>query len=175
MARPAHADRLAAGGDDAGNFLCARQHECQWTGPKCPRQFFRRVRPRRDAAFCHFDARDMDNNRIIRRTAFDSENFGDGLFVQCVRGQAIDRFRRQRHDFACAQQFRRALHRGVKQRGRVRGQDFSGHTLFIAQGVNGVELRRFPRRVKSGDDADDGAGNERDGDPGHGCDGGHVF
>ena len=118
-----------------------------------------------DAAFRHFDAGDVDDDRIVRRPAFDLENFGDGLFVQRVGGQAINRFRRQRDDFAGAQQFRRALHGGVKKRRRVRGQDFSGHTLFIAQGVNRVELRRLPRGIKAGDDADDGAGNERDGDP----------
>ena len=175
MARPAHANRRTTRRDHAGNFLCARQNERQRTGPKCPRQLFRRIRPRPDAAFGHFDARDVNNNRIVRRPAFDLENFGDGFFVERIGGQAINRLRRQRHNFTRAQQFRRAFHGGIKQRGRVRGQDFSGHTLFIAQGVNGVELRCLPSGVKAGNDANDGAGNERDGDPGHGCDGGHVF
>ena len=50
---------------------------------------------------------------IVCRPAFDLENFCDGLFVQRVGGQAINRFRRQRDDFARAQQFRRAFHGGV--------------------------------------------------------------
>jgi hypothetical protein len=173
--RPAHPDRCAARRDDAGNFLGARQHECQWPGPKCPRQYFRRARPRRCAAFCHFDARDMDNDRIVRRPAFDLENFCNGFFVESAGRQTIDRFRRQGHNFTGAQQFRRAFHSSSKECGRVRGQDFSGHTLFIAQGVNGVELRRFPGGIEAGDDTNDRAGNERDGDPGHRCDRRHVL
>ena len=132
-------------------------------------------RPVGRTASGHFDARDVDNNRIVRRPALDLENFCDRLYVQRVGGQAVNRFRRQRHDFAGAQQFRRAFYRRFKQRRRVRGQNFSGHALFIAQGVDGVELRRLPSRVKSGDDADDGAGNERDGNPEKRGDGWHVF
>ena len=56
----------------------------------------------------HFNAGDMDDDRIVRRPAFDLENFCDGLFIQRVGGEAIDRFRRQRDHFAGAQQFRRA-------------------------------------------------------------------
>ena len=175
MARPAYANRQAARRDDAGDCLCARQHEGQWPGPKCPRQLFRRVRPRLGAALGHFDARDVDNNRIVRRPAFDLENFGNGFFVKSVGREAIDRFRRQCHHFTSTQQFRRSFHGGIKQRGRVRGQNFSGHTLFIVQGVNGVELRRLPSRVKAGNDADDRAGNKSDEYPGHGVTVGMSF
>ena len=91
----------------------------------------------------------MNNDRIVCRPAFDLENFGDGLFVQCVGGQAIDRLRRQRHDFARAQQFRRLFYSGIKKRRRVCGQNFSGHTLFIAQRLDGVELRSFARGIKA--------------------------
>ena len=107
------------------------------------------------AAFRHFIAGHVDDDGIVRRPAFDLENFGDGLFVQRVGGQAINRFRRQRHDFAGAQQFRRAADGFLKKLRRVRGQNFSGHALFIAQRVNRVELGRLPRGIKTGDDADD--------------------
>ena len=117
----------------------------------------------------------MDDDGIVRRTALDLENFCDGLFVQRVGGEAINRFRRQRDDFARAQQFRRAEDGFLKKLRRVRGQSFGGHALFIMQCVNRVELGRFPRGIKAGDDADDRAGNKRDGNPESRRDGGHVL
>ena len=77
------------------------------------------IRPFRHAGLRHFIAGDVDDDGIVRRPAFDLENFGDGIFIQRVGGQAIDRFRRQRHDFARAQQFRRAADGFLKKLRRV--------------------------------------------------------
>ncbi len=71
--------------------------------------------------FRHFDSSDVNDDWIIGRTPFDLENFGDGLRVQCVGGEAIDRFGRQRDDFPGAEQVRRALDGGGEQLGCVRG------------------------------------------------------
>ena len=76
------------------------------------------------ATLRHGQAGDVDDDGIVRRAALDLENLGDGLFIQRVGGEAIDRFRRQRGDFASAQQIRRAADGGLEQLRRVRGQDF---------------------------------------------------
>ncbi len=44
----------------------------------------------------------MDDDGIVRRAAFNLKNSGDGRRIQRVRGQPINRFRRQRNDFAGA-------------------------------------------------------------------------
>ena len=109
MARPADADRLAARRDDVGNFFRARQNQRQRSGPESFRKFFRAAPAN---SFTQRFAISMPATwtmmGLCRRPAFDLENFGDGLFVQRIGGEPINRFRRQRDDFAGAQQFRRA-------------------------------------------------------------------
>ena len=62
----------------------------------------------------------MDDDWIVRRPSFDLENFCDGLCIQRVCGEAINRFRRQRDDFARAKQFRGAADGGAEKFRRVR-------------------------------------------------------
>ena len=58
-----------------------------------------------DAISRHFVAGNVNEDGIVRGPAFDLENFCDRLFVQRVRGEAVNGFRRQRHNFTGAQQF----------------------------------------------------------------------
>ncbi len=61
----------------------------------------------------------MNDDWIICRTAFDRENFRDGIFIQRICGEAINRFRRQRDDFAGAEQFSGTTDGFLKKLGRV--------------------------------------------------------
>ncbi len=166
MTRPANADGFAA-----------RRHDCRECFPRAAKpasagraRTILQVCPPAAGQFCHaafrhFIAGDVDDDGIVRRAALDLKNFGDGFFVQRICREAINRFRRQRDDFAGAQQFRRAPDGFLKKLRRVRGKNFGGHALFVAQSVNRVELGRLPRGIKTGDDADDRAGNGGDADP----------
>ena len=51
----------------------------------------------------------MDDERIVWRTAFDLEDFPDGVEVQDVGSQPVDRFRRKRNETAGAQDIRRTV------------------------------------------------------------------
>ena len=58
---------------------------------------------------------DVNDDGIVRRPAFDPENFCDRLSIQRIGGQAINRFRRQRNHFAGTQQVRRAGYGGLEK------------------------------------------------------------
>jgi len=124
MTRPADADRFATGRHHVGNFLRARQNERERARPERLCQLVRQRRPAGHASFCHFIAGNVDDDGIVCRTALDLENFCDGSFIQRVCREAINRFRRQRDDFARAQKFRRAEDGLLKKLRCVRGQDF---------------------------------------------------
>ncbi len=104
MARPAHAHGRPARGDDAGNLLRPRQHQCQRSRPERLGQLAREGRPVRDAALRHVEARDMNDDGIVRGPAFDLEDAPDRVRVQRAGRQPIHRFRRQRDHLAGAQQ-----------------------------------------------------------------------
>ena len=120
MARPAHANRCAAAPSRCPEFPLraatpASTGRARMIAKVCPpdsgQSSTQRLR--------HFVAGDMDDDGIVCRPAFDLKNFGDGLFIQRIGGQAIDRFGRQRDDFAGAQQFRRAPDGVLKKLRRV--------------------------------------------------------
>ena len=79
----------------------------------------------------------MDDNGVVRRAAFDFKNPPDRARVERIGRQTIDRFGRQRDQFAGPEQFRRARHGGVEQRRRVGRQDLrfgfgrSGHAASL--------------------------------------------
>jgi len=78
-------------------------------GPERPRQLVCQRRPVRHAAPGHSISATWTMIGIVGWTTFDLENFGDGVCVQRVGGEAVDRFRGQRDDFPGAEQIRRAL------------------------------------------------------------------
>ena len=57
----------------------------------------------------------------MRRAAFGLKNFGNGVCIQRIGGEAINRLRGQGHDFTGALEFGGAFHGGVEQRLGVRG------------------------------------------------------
>ena len=61
----------------------------------------------------------MNDDWIVRRSSFDLENFCDGIFIQRVCREAINSFRRERDDFAGAEQFRRTADGFLKKSRRV--------------------------------------------------------
>ncbi len=175
MAWPADADSFSTSRDNLWNLFCSRQNQRERPGPKRLSQFVREFRPILHATFRHFIAGDVNNDGVVGRTTFDFKNSCDSLGVERICREAVNSFRRQCDDFTGTKKFRRAADGFLKKFRRMRGKNFSGHTLFVAQSVNRVELGCFPRRIKAGDDADDGAGNERDGNPAKGSDGRHIF
>ena len=132
MSRPADADRPAARRHNGGNYFRARQNQRQRAGPEGFGQFSGQFRP-----VCARSVRAISLPAtwtmmgLCAGPAFDLENFGDGFFIQRVGGEAINRFRRQRHDFAGAQQFRRAADGFLKKLRRVRGKDFGLHRQML--------------------------------------------
>ncbi|MNL67339.1 hypothetical protein D3C87_1919120 [compost metagenome] len=53
----------------------------------------------------------MDNQRIVRRTAFSGEDTLHRLSVAGIRPQPVYRFRGKRHELALAEKLRRLLNR----------------------------------------------------------------
>jgi hypothetical protein len=82
-----------------------------------PAPIFPPVPASRHAAFRHFDAATWTMIGLFAGRPLIWKILATAFFVQRIGGQAINRFRRQRHDFAGAQQFRRAFHGGGKKRG----------------------------------------------------------
>src|SRR5258705_256793 len=135
MTWPAHPDRVTAACDcvrDGGGFW---QHKSQRTGPKRFCQFFRSIVPIGNALGSQLPACDVNNDRIMRRTPLDFKNLADGVRIQRIRGQTINRLRRDRYDLARAQQRGRACYCGIELFPCVRGQNLSH--------VNAVSMCRF--------------------------------
>jgi hypothetical protein len=65
----------------------------------------------------------MNNDGVVRGPSFDFKDAPDGRGIERAGGKAIDCFCRQRHDFACAQEFRSAPGGGGKQLRRVRREN----------------------------------------------------
>jgi hypothetical protein len=78
-----------------GISFAARQHQRQRSRPKRFRQLVRERRPARDAALRHVDARDMDDDGIVRRPALDLEDALHRPGIQRVGRQPIHRLGRQ--------------------------------------------------------------------------------
>ena len=127
------------------------------------------------AALRHFIAGDVDDDGVVLRPAFDLENFCGGFFIQRIGSQAINSFRRQRDNFAGTKQFRRVQNGFFKKLRRMSWKNFGGHGLFVAQGVNRVELGRLPCGIKTRDDADDRTGYNGDNDPDNRRHGRHIL
>ena len=89
-----------------------------------------------DAALRHLNARNVNNDGIVRWPAFDLENALDRPGVQRTGGQPIHRFCRKRDYLSGAQEFRRALHGGPEQFGRVRRQHVGDDSLLLFHGGN---------------------------------------
>ena len=69
----------------------------------------------------------MNDNRVLRRAAFDLKDSRNCARVKDIGRQAINRFGRQRDDFTRAEQAGRAFYRKVEQLRCVRWQDFGRH------------------------------------------------
>jgi hypothetical protein len=78
----------------------------------------------RDATFRHFYACDVNNDGIVRWSAFDLENAPDRPLVQRAGSQPIHRLCRKRDQLPGAQEFPCTLHRSLKQAGCMRPQNF---------------------------------------------------
>ena len=116
MARPAHADRCAARRHDVREFLSPAATPASAGRARMPLPVFPPVAGHSATQrFAISMLGHVDDDGIVRRPAFDFENSGDGFCIQRIGGQAINRFRRQRHHFAGAQQFRRARDGGFEK------------------------------------------------------------
>ena len=109
VTRPAHANGLAAGSHNVRNCFRPRQHEGQWAWPKRAGEFVGHGRPLCDAAICQLDARDVNDDRVMRRPTFDIEDPRDRFRIQRVGSQPVNRFRGQGHDLPFAPQLDRPL------------------------------------------------------------------
>src|SRR3954451_16411095 len=81
MSGPTNANRLTPGSHHIRYLARARKYEGKRPRPKSGRELVRNLRPLAGASPGHLDARDVNDNRVVRRTAFDLEDLLDGPWV----------------------------------------------------------------------------------------------
>ena len=97
------------------NLSGARHDQGQWSWPKGFGQGICQRWPIRNTAPGHFQTRDVDDDRVARRPAFDLENALHGPSIQRIGGQAINGFGWESDHLPGAQQVRRSTHCGLKE------------------------------------------------------------
>ncbi len=100
----AQRDRRLSAGDVERNFLRLAQHDRQRPGPERRGEFVRRVRHVDGVAFEQLRARQVHDQRVIERPAFDRVDAAHGGRVRHVGRETVDRLRRKRDHAAGLQE-----------------------------------------------------------------------
>ncbi len=112
MVGPSDTDGIKAGCDFGRNVPSLGNDDRQRPGEKCLHQPDGAHRYPPGNHFNHRHVRDMNDQWVVGWAAFGAENFPDSLRIQCIRAQPENRFGRECHHPAIAEESSGDTNRG---------------------------------------------------------------
>lgn len=129
--REAQPHSISVGGHDVGDHIGARQDKREWPWPKMAGESFCGFRPGGDAAAGHGKGGNMNNDWIVGGPAFGFVDCLNGLRIEGVCREAIDRFRGKGHKTALPEEANGLRGGGFEMRGGFYVQDRCFHAGSI--------------------------------------------